>query len=266
MPTKKNARSATTKQAPPTEQRTEKSPPQASPVFGTPGEEFIGSWVKFAEDLGETATETIRRFGEEQQREYEKWVATTKEAARPRPTETDVKEVAARFQQWTEMADEVGRKIVDAMTTGVNTQKDLFEAWSRTASVTPRSPEQQGRETVELFQKFWTDLFGTLFERYAQSFRPEFKFDDFVQRQEGALKDFGENFRKLSYSYLTSPSFVTLFGKTLDSTLEAQRAIAENGGLASFAGGIPTKKDIAELQETLRNLSEKVDRLGEKIR
>lgn len=266
MPAKKNVKSATKKVTPPTEPRETKTSPPDQPIFGNPGEEFISTWVKFAEDLGNTATDTIRRFGEEQQREYEKWVSAAKEAARPRPTETDVREVADRFQQWTQMADEVGRKIVDALTTGVNVQKDLFEAWGRTASAAPRAPEQQGRETVELYQKFWTDLFGSLFERYTQSFRPEFKFDDFVRTQEDTLKDFGENFRKFSYSYLTSPPFVTLFGKTLDSTLEAQRAFAEQGGLASVVGGIPSKRDIAELQESLRTLSEKVDRLGEKIR
>ena len=271
MPAKKTSKSTARKS-----ETTEQKVPAGEEVkvehgtFTAPGEEYLSTWVNFAKELGETTTESIKRFGEEQQRLYERWSAAAKDVSQPRPTQEDLREVTARYQEWTHLAEEVGQKVADALTTGSNVQKDLFTAWSRTAvpptATETLTPEQQARNATELVQKFWRDVLGNVSERYGQAFRPGLNYEDFVKTQEQALREFSENFRKLSYSYLTSPNFVTLFGRTLDSALEAQKSFAEQGGLASIVGSLPTRDDISELRKTLKALSEKVNQLEEKIR
>lgn len=231
------------------------------------GEEYLNAWVNFAKALGDTTTDFVRKFGEEQQHSYERWVAVATDSVQPRPTEEDVKEVTAKFGEWKDIAEEVGRKVQEAFTTGQNVQKDLFAAWSKaipTGEKTESSTETT--DSTELLRKFWSGLLGSAFEKYTQSLSPEIKFDDFIRGQEDSLKDFGENFRKFSYAYLTSPPFVSMFGKALDQSLELQKKMTENGGLSGLFGTIPTRQDFTDLEESMKELSEKVTRLEAKIR
>jgi len=128
------------------------------------------------------------------------------------------------------------------------------------------SPEDAAKGLTELAQKFWTGLAGNLYQKSLTTMRPDMSVEEFIKNQEEMLKDYSENFKKLTYTYFTSPPFVSLFGQTLDSTLEIQKLLSQNGGLMGYLSGIPTKKDLAQLQETLMKVSSKLQQIEEKIR
>jgi len=250
---------------------TEKSEPRSesepqSSSKNREGEEFMHAWMGFAKEMGDTAGEFVKRFGEEQQKNYEQWMAAVQDGTKPRPSIEDVREVGERFQQWSGLAQEIGERIKEVFTTGTDLQKEFFAAWSQTSQQSGSSPEEATKALSDLAQKFWTGLTTNLYQKSLTSMRPELSVDEFVKNQEAMLKDYSENFKKLTYTYFTSPPFVSLFGQTLDSTLEVQKLLNESGGILNYLSGIPTKKDLAQLQETLMKISNKVQQIEEKIR
>jgi hypothetical protein len=191
------------------------------------GEEYMNAWMSFAKEMGDTATDFVKRFGEEQQKNYEKWVATVQDGANSQVSPEDIKEVGERFKQWTSFAQEMGQRVKDSFTPSSNLQKDFLDAWNHVAQ-SGASPEDAAKVFSELAQKFWTGIAGNLYEKSLASLRPELKLDEFIKSQEEPLREFSENFRRLTLSYFTSPPFVSPFGRTLDSTLEMQKLASEN--------------------------------------
>lgn len=231
-----------------------------------PPEDYVKVWTNFAKEIGETTTDFVKRFGEEQQKNYEQWVATAQAQGTPRPTAEELQDVTSRFEEWNILAQEIGKKVSDAFKSGTDLQKEFLSGWSQGQPSGVPTPPDSVKEFNDLAQKFWTGLAGNLYQKSLTSFTPELKFDDFVRGQEDSMRELTENFKKFTYSYFTSPPFVTLFGKTLDSSLEAQKLLQEKGGPLAYLTSFPTKKDLAQLQETLVELSNKVGRLEEKIR
>lgn len=250
-----------------TTKTTASAPKQDSPRTGEslPSEDYVKVWSNFAKEIGDTTTDFVKRFGEEQQKSYEQWIASTQAQGTPRPTADDLQEVTSRFEEWNTLAQEIGKKVADAFKAGTDLQKEFLGSWTDSQPSLPHVPTDTLREFNDLAEKFWTGLAGSLYQKSLSSLGPQVRFDDFVRTQEDSLKELTENFKKLTYSYFTSPPFVTLFGKTLDSSLEAQKLLLEKGGPLTYLSSIPTKKDLAQIQETLVELSNKVDRLQDKI-
>ena len=253
------------RKTPPTTETTE-APAAPRGRNTNPAEESLRVWLNFAKEVGTTTSEFVRRFGDEQQQNYEKWAASLRDQMKPRQSVPDVEEIRERFRDWNELAQEIGQKVTAAFTTGQDLQKQLFENWSKAQTGGSQNPADQVREYAEMTQKFWSGLSKELYEKAMASFAPQVKFEDFVRTQEESMKDFAENFRKLTYSYFTSPPFVTLFGKTLDASLDLQRQLKETGGALANLSPLPTKKEVAQLQQSLAELANKVSRLEDKIR
>jgi gas vesicle protein len=256
-----------TKRTRPTE-KVEKQPEQESKSSARPqtSDDYMAVWMGYAKEMGDSAGDFVKKFGEEQQKNYEQWMAAVQDGSKPRPSVEDMKEVGERFQQWSSLAQEISEKIKEVFTTGTDLQKEFFAAWSQASSQNASSPEDAAKGLSELAQKFWTGLAGNLYQKSLTSMRPNMSVEEFIKNQEEMLKDYSENFKKLTYTYFTSPPFVSLFGQTLDSTLEMQKLFSQEGGIMSYLSGIPTKKDLAQLQEMLMKISSKVQQIEEKIR
>jgi uncharacterized protein YukE len=207
-------------------------------------------------------TEYLRRFGDEQQKNYEAWAASARDATRPASQSDETEEVQARFQEWNRRAQEVGSRIRDALQTTLGPQKDLIDLWVKPFLPKQATNEDRTREATELIQKLWTGFATDVFQPWFTALQPAHGVEELVRVQEASLKEFTDSFQKLTQLYFTSPAFVTTFGKSLDASLDSQKFAKEQETLFNRMTGLPTRQEITELNEALRDLSEKVSRMG----
>jgi gas vesicle protein len=221
-----------------------------------PGEEYMNAWMDFAKEMGDTAEAFVKRYGEEQQKNYEQWMSTVQDGTKARPSLENVKEVGERFQQWAGLAQEIGERIKESFTSGSDLQKEFFAAWSQ-ASQRGNSPEEISKGFSDLAQKFWTGLTNNLYQKSFTTIRPEVDMDGFIRNQEQTVREFSENVRKLS------PPFVSLFGQTLQSTLEIQKLLSENiwTGVRLMANvGEETSAFVQRIYEMNQNMGQLLKR------
>jgi hypothetical protein len=248
-PKKKTAKSAPSKTAPTSSSR-------------TPLQEGYDVWTQFARQTGETFGEYLRRYGEEQQKNYERWVATVRESAASAPSGRAKDEMKARLEQWNKVSREIADRVSDAFLSTLGPQKETFETWMRPFLPKEGSAEERSKQFTEFVTKFWSGMFSDVNRRFVEGLQPNKAAAEFAQLQENALKEFGETYQKLAYAYFSSPAFVGLFGKTLDSSLDLQKAYDEGEAVLSKVTGLPTRKDILELNEGIRELLLKVGQRG----
>ena len=263
MPRRKNARRAKPKADP--AMRDAATARAASPEVTThPIEEGLNLWTRYARETGEAVTGFLRRFGEEQQKSYETWAANLSETLRPRFRAPEAQAVRAQVEEWNRRAEEVGARVRQAFEASLAPQRELLELWAKPFLPADSTVTEQNREVMALVQKLWSGLTVDLTQRLMEALRPEKGFDDFVEAQDEISKQFAENFQKLTRIYFTSPAFVTAFGKTLDSSLDLQKAWKDSDELFRRVTGLPTRREISELNQAVRDLSEQVSRLGGK--
>jgi hypothetical protein len=103
MPQRKaRARSTPKADARPAEEPRSRS---RSPETGrAPIEEALSLWTQYARDTGETVTEFLRRFGDEQQKVYDTWAANLSAAASPKPRVPGAEDVRRRLDAWNRQA------------------------------------------------------------------------------------------------------------------------------------------------------------------
>jgi len=228
----------------------------------TPFEESLDLWSHFSQQTGETVTDYLRRFGEEQQRNYETWATSLRDATRATERERELKEVRARFDEWNRRAEEVGSRIREAFQKTVAPQRELFELWVKPLLPKEANDGDRSREAMELVQKLWSGLTTDVSRRMFSALQPGAGVDQLVRVQEESLKEFTDSFQKLVQIYFTSPAFVTMFGRTLDSSLERQNVWNAQEDLFSRMTGLPTKREVVELSDAVHDLSEKVNRMN----
>ncbi len=255
----KRAASPTPNAVPPTD-APPKSPPRAP--LQNPVEESLELWTRFARQTGETVTEYLRRFGGEQQKNYETWTASLRDAARPVAREKEADEVQARFQEWNRRAEEIGERVRDAFQTNLGPQKELIDLWVKPFLPKQATDDDRAREAMELIQKLWTGLATDVFRGSVTALQTGKGVEEHIRVQEASLKEFSDSFQKLTQIYFTSPAFVTMFGKTLDASLDGQRLAKEQETLFSRMTGLPSRREFTELNEAVRDLSEKVSRMS----
>jgi hypothetical protein len=232
--------------------------------LNAPIEEGLALWTRYARETGDTVTDFLRKFGEEQQKSYETWAANLSESLRPKYRPPAAEAVRTRLEEWNRQAEEVGARVRDAFEKSLTPQRELLELWVKPFLPAEASVTDQNREVMALVQKFWSGLTMDLTRRLVETLQPEKGFDEFVQAQDDVLKQFTENFQKLTRIYFTSPAFVTTFGKTLDSSLDLQRTWKDSDELFRRITGLPTRREISELNQAVRDLSDQVSRLGGK--
>jgi hypothetical protein len=254
--------------------RPPKSKPTASPREGVspptppkatspnPIEDSMDLWTRFAQQTGDTVTEYLRRFGDEQQKNYEAWAASVRDAARPDSRAGETDEVQARFQEWNRRAEAVGATIRDALQTTLGPQKELIDLWVKPFLPKQATTEDRTREATELIQKLWTGFTTDAFKPWVTAMQPGQGVEELVRVQEASLKEFSDSFQKLTQLYFTSPAFVTMFGKSLDASLDSQKFAKEQENLFNRMTAVPTRQEITELNEAVRDLTEKVSRMG----
>lgn len=252
--------SASKPNAVPPPEASPKSPPRTS--HRNPLEESFELWTRFARQTGETVTEYLRRFGEEQQKNYESWATSLRDATRPMAHSRETEEVQARFQEWNRRAQEIGERVRDAFLTSLGPQKELIDLWVKPFLPKEATSEDRSREAVELIQKLWTGLATDVFRSLYTVLQPGQGVEELIRVQEASLKEFSDSFQKLTQIYFTSPAFVTMFGKTLDASLDSQNLAKEQETLFSRMTGLPSRREITELNEAVRDLSEKVTRMN----
>ncbi len=236
------------------------SPPGTTPR--NPIEESLELWTRFAQRTGETVTEYLRRFGDEHQKNYESWAASLRDAARPAPRGRETDEVQARFQEWNRRAEEIGERVRDAFQTTLGPQKELIDLWVKPFLPTHATDEDRSREATELIQKLWTGLATDVFRRLFTALQSGQGVEELIRAQEASFTEFSDSFQKLTQIYFTSPAFVTMFGKTLNASLDSQKFAKEQETLFSRMTGLPSRREITELNESVRDLSEKVTRMS----
>ncbi len=249
----------------PSKKNSAKSAPSTKAPAGSsksPFQEGYEVWTKFAKQTGDTFGEYLRRFGEEQQKNYERWVATLRESTTPSASRRGSDEMKARMEEWNRVSREIADRVTEAFLTMLGPQRDTFETWMRPFLPKEGSTEEQTRQFTELVTKFWGGMFSDVNRRFLESLQPSKTAAEFAQLQEKALKEFGDTYQKLAYAYFSSPAFVGLFGKTLDSSLDLQKAFDQGESMLSKFTGLPSRRDITELNEGIRELLNKVDRLG----
>jgi hypothetical protein len=238
---------------------------ERSPETGsTPIEEGLNMWTRYARETGEIVTDFLRRFGEEQQKSYDAWAASLSESMRPKVRPPQAEAMRARLEEWNRQAVEVGARVREAFEKSLAPQRDLLEMWMKPFLPAEANVADQTREAMALVQKLWSGLTVDLTRRLVEAMQPEKGFDDFVEAQDEVVKQFAENFQKLTRIYFTSPAFVTTFGKTLDSSLDLQKGWKDSDELFRRLTGLPTRREIGELNQAVRDLSEQVSRLGGK--
>lgn len=245
----------------PSKKTATKSAPSAKASAGsarTPFQEGYDVWTKFAKQTGETFGEYLRRFGEEQQKNYERWVASLRESSTAVPSVEAKDEMRARVEQWNKVSREIADRVTEAFLSTLGPQRETFETWMRPFLPKEGSTEERTRQFTELVTKFWAGMFSDVNRRFIEGLQPSKSAADFAQLQENALKEFGETYQKLAYAYFSSPAFVGLFGKTLDNSLDLQKAYDQGEAAISKMTGLPTRKDILELNEGIRELLLKV--------
>jgi hypothetical protein len=255
----KRATGSKTNAVPPPDASPKSSPKSAS---HNPLEESLELWSRFARQTGETVTEYLRRFGDEQQKNYESWAASLRDATRPPSRERGTDEVQARFQEWNRRAEEIGERVREAFMTTLKPQKELIDLWVKPFLPNQATDEDRSREAAELIQKLWTGLGTDVFRRLFSGLQPGQGVEELIRVQEASLKEFSDSFQKLTQIYFTSPAFVTMFGKTLDASLDGQKLVKDQETLFSKMTGLPSRREITELNEAVRDLSEKVTRMG----
>ncbi len=253
-PAKLKPNASSPEEVPPT------SPPRSTGQ--SPIEESVDLWTRFAQQTGDTVTEYLRRFGDEQQKNYESWAASVRDAARPTTRASEADEVRARFQEWNRRAEEVGGRIRDALQTTLGPQKELFDLWVKPLLPKQATNDDRTREAAELIQKLWAGLGSNAFQPWITVMQPGQGVEELVRVQEASLKEFSDSFQKLTQLYFTSPGFVTMFGKSLDASLDSQKVAKEQETLFSRMTGLPTRQELTELNEAVRDLTEKVSRMS----
>jgi hypothetical protein len=233
-------------------------------AVSNPIEQGLSLWTRYAQETGEAVTEFLRRFGEEQQKGYDAWAANLSETMRPKVRAPAAQEVRSRFEDWNRRAEEVGAQVREAFEKALSPQRELLELWVKPFLPAEASLDDQNREVLGLVQKLWSGLTIDLTRRLADAMQPEKGFDEFVQAQDEVMKQFTENFQKLTRIYFTSPAFVTTFGKTLDSSLDLQKNLKDSDELFRRVTGLPTRREISDLNQAVRDLSEQVSRLSAK--
>jgi hypothetical protein len=228
-------------------------------------ETYLNAWMDFTKEMGSIANEFVRRFGEEQQTNYNQWLASVQNSSKPRPSAQDIREVGERFQKWTALTQEIGQSVKDALSTGSALQKEFFSGTVRELESRGLSQDEYAKELSEIAHKFWNRVVNDLYQRSAYAFHPDMKIDEFIKSQEEELKEFAENIRKLTYTYFSSPPFPPLFSRTLDTAMETQRLMIENSGIFNCLASIPTKRDLAQLQEAMDAISARIERLQKKL-
>lgn len=235
------------------------APPRAHP---SPFEESVELWTRFSKQTGETVTEYLRRFGEEHQRNYETWATSLRDATRSTERERELKEVRSRFDEWNRRAEEIGGRVREAFQKTVEPERELFELWMKPFLPKEATDGDRSREAMELVQKLWSGLTSDVSRRMFSALQPGAGVDQLVRAQEESLKEFTDSFQKLVQIYFTSPAFVTMFGRTLDSSLDRQNVWNAQEDLFSRMTGLPTRREITELSDAVHDLSEKVNRMN----
>lgn len=232
------------------------------PGARNPIEEGLELWARFARETGETVTDYLRRFGEEQQKNYESWASALRDATKPATGEKERDEVRARFDEWNHRAREIGEGVRDAFLKTLEPQKELLELWSKPFLPTEATGDDRLREATELVQKLWTGMTSNVSRVVFAALEPRQDLEELTRAQEASLKEFYDSFQKLTRLYFTSPPFVTMFGRTLDASLDAERWAREREKLVGWMTWLPTRREISELNEAVRNLSDKVSRMN----
>lgn len=230
-------------------------------TVGNPVEEGMNLWTRYARETGETVSEFLRRFGEEQQKSYDAWSASLSEAVRPKFQPPRPETVRARLEEWNRRAETIGARVREAFETSLAPQRELLELWAKPFLPADASLADRNREVLSLVQKLWSGLTVDLTRRLIDAMQPEKAYDEFVQAQDAATKQFTENFQKLTRVYFTSPAFVTAFGRSLDASLDLQKTYQDSDEFFRRVTGLPTRREIAELNRAVRDLSEQVSRL-----
>lgn len=263
MPQKTKRRASNTTTTPPTTppgNPSERGSPRATPR--NPVEEGLETWTRLAQETGETVSEYLRRFGEEQQKNYESWASSFRDAAQPTVRAKDAEEIRARIGEWNRRAEEIGTRVRDAFQKNLEPQKELLDLWVKPFLPKGATDEDRSREATELMQKMWTGLTSDLSRGWFTALQPGHSVDELARVQEASLKEFYDSFQKLTQIYFTSPAFVTMFGKTLDASLDTQRMAKDQEKVFGWMTGLPSRREITELNEAVRDLTEKVTRLN----
>jgi len=240
------------------------TPTEAIEPSANPFEAGLEMWTQYARETGEAVTEFLHRFGDEQQKTYTAWAASVSEAARPKLQEAEAPSVRARFDEWNRQAEEVGQRVREAFEKSFAPQRELLELWVKPLLPTDAPIADQNREMLGLVQKLWAGLTVDLGQRLLDAMQPDRGFDEFVRVQDDATKQFTENFQKLTRLYFTSPGFVSAFGKSLDSSLDLQKNLQDSDEFFRRVTGLPTRHEISELNQAVRDLSQQVSRLNGK--
>jgi len=261
MPQKKTRTRANPRADSPTSTASSKGARSSEPI-ASPVEENLNLWTRYARETGETVTDFLRRFGEEQQKSYDSWAASFTEAARPKARPPEIDAARAQFEEWNRRAEQIGTRVLEAFEMGLAPQRELLERWAKPFLPDDASAVDRNREIMGLAQKMWSGLSIDLTRRLMDAMQPEKGFDEFVRAQDDVMKQFTENFQKLTQIYFTSPAFVTTFGKTLDGSLDLQKNMKDGDELFRKMTGLPTRREIGELNQAVRDLSDQVSRLN----
>jgi hypothetical protein len=221
-------------------------------------------WTRYARETGETVSEFLRRFGEEQQKNYDTWSANLTEAVRPKFRAPAAEAVRARLEEWNHQAEVIGTRVREAFETSLAPQRELLELWAKPFLPADATVAERNQEILGLVQKLWSGLTIDLTRRLMDTMQPEKTYDEFIQAQDQITKQFAENFQKLTRIYFTSPAFVTAFGKSLDTSLDLQKTFHDSDEFFRRVTGLPTRREIGELNQAVRDLSEQVSRLQER--
>jgi hypothetical protein len=143
-------------------------------------------------------------------------------------------------------------------------QRELLELWVKPFLPNDANAVDQSREVMALVEKFWSGLSTDLSRRLLDTLQPTRGYAEFAEAQDEAIRQLTENFQKFTRIYFTSPAFVTTFGKTLSNSLDLQKAGKDSEELFRRVTGLPTRQEISELNQAVRDLSEQVARLGGK--
>lgn len=257
----KNKRQAAAK--PNTTQKDDSSPKaRGGASTRTPFEESLQLWSRYARETGETVTDYLKRFGGEQQKNYESWATSVKDATRPAAREKEATELQARLEEWNARAKEIGDRVREAFQKALEPQKDLLDLWMKPYLPKDATNEDRSREATDLIQKMWSGLTGDVSRFMFSAMRRDQGVEDLARVQEESLKQFYDSFQKLTQIYFTSPGFVTMFGKTLDSSLDSQKFMKGQENLFNWMTTFPSRQQITELNEAVRDLTEKMTRMA----
>jgi hypothetical protein len=262
MPRKAN-RQAPPRESKPTakapERAEEKGPPKTE--VKSPIEEGLELWARFARETGETVTEYLRRFGEEQQKNYESWMSSVRDATKPSPRSMGTEELTARIEEWNRRAQEVGERIRDAFLKTMEPQKELLDLWVKPFLPKDATAQDSVRESMELIQKMWSGLTTDMTRIMFTALQPRQSVEELTRVQDASLKEFYDSFKKLTQLYFTSPAFVTMFGRTLDASLDTERWERARERYLGWMTWLPSRQEITQLNEAIRDLGDKVGRL-----